>query len=145
MDAALIFKICNMAALACWILLVVFPGKSYTRVFTVSIMSSLVFATAYATCIAISFGKTQGGFGSLEAVGLLFQNPYALLAGWIHYLAFDLFVGSWISAHAAKHGISRWLILPSQFLTFMFGPIGLLSYFLLRLAIRRETILEQPF
>ncbi|MCE9600023.1 MAG: DUF4281 domain-containing protein [Spirochaetia bacterium] len=92
-----------------------------------------------------SFGKTQGGFGSLEGVSLLFQNPYALLAGWIHYLAFDLFVGSWISAHAAKHSISRFLILPCQFLTFMFGPVGLLSYLLLRLAIRRNTILEPPF
>lgn len=144
MDAGIIFKICNMAALAAWILLVVFPGKSYTRVFTVSIMSSLVFAIAYTISIGISFG-TKGGFGSLEEVALLFQNPYALLAGWIHYLAFDLFVGSWISAHAAKHSISRWLILPCQFLTFMFGPIGLMSYFLLRIAIRRETIFEQPF
>lgn len=144
MDAGTIFKVCNMAALAAWVVLVVFPAKRYTRVFTVTIMSSLVFAVVYAISIGISFG-TRGGFGSLEEVALLFENPYALLAGWIHYLAFDLFVGTWISANAARHSISRWLILPCQFLTFMFGPIGLLSYLLLRFLMRRDTILEQPF
>jgi hypothetical protein len=63
---------------------------------------------------------------------MLFQNKWLLLAGWIHYLAFDLFIGSWQVRDAAKQGISHWLVIPCLALTFMFGPIGLLLYFLLR-------------
>jgi len=145
MDPSLIFKIANPLAAISWIALVAFPQWKYIRVFTVTIMSSLVFAGIYAFSIGISFGNSSGGFGSLEGVAQLFENRYALLAGWIHYLAFDLFVGSWISANAQRVGISRWIIIPSQFLTFMFGPIGLFSYLALRAIVARSSLKEDPF
>jgi len=56
-----------------------------------------------------------------------------LVAGWIHYLAFDLFVGLWIATEADKAGISRWLQAPILVATFMFGPIGLLLFFATRM------------
>jgi len=49
-----------------------------------------------------------------------------LLAGWVHYLAFDLFIGSWEVEDAAANGIPHWLLLPCLFLTLMVGPVGLL-------------------
>ena len=73
-----------------------------------------------------------GGFGSLDAVTLLFQNRWALLAGWIHYLAFDLFVGTWIVRDAADRHIFHPILVPFLVLTFMLGPAGLLGYLLLR-------------
>ena len=78
------------------------------------------------------------GFGSLKQVSVLFSSPYALLAGWIHYLAFDLFTGAWEARDADRLGISRWLVAPCLFLTFMFGPAGLALYLLLRLIMRRK-------
>ncbi|MBI3394570.1 MAG: DUF4281 domain-containing protein [Spirochaetia bacterium] len=145
MNASQIFQIANPLAASAWILLVLFPRWKYVRVVTVTIMSSLVFAGVYAFALSTGMGSSSGNFSSLEGVALLFQNPYALLAGWVHYLAFDLFVGSWISANALKNNISRWIILPAQFLTFMFGPIGLFTYLLIRLAFARTTVGQDPF
>jgi hypothetical protein len=79
-----------------------------------------------------------GGFNSLAQVAVLFSSPYALLAGWIHYLAFDLFTGAWEARDAARLGISRWAVAPCLLLTFLFGPLGLSLYLLLKLAMRRS-------
>ena len=65
-------------------------------------------------------------------MALLFSNPWALLAGWVHYLAFDLFVGSWEVRDSQARGIPHWLVLPCLFLTFMFGPAGWLLYMAVR-------------
>jgi hypothetical protein len=80
-----------------------------------------------------------GGFGSLAQVAVLFGSPYALLAGWIHYLAFDLFTGAWEARDAARLGLSQWLVLPCLVLTFLVGPLGLALYLLLKLALRRSV------
>ena len=79
-----------------------------------------------------------GGFRSLAQVAVLFSSPYALLAGWIHYLAFDLFTGAWEARDAAWLGLSRWIVLPCLVLTFLVGPLGLALYLLLKLAMRRS-------
>lgn len=75
----------------------------------------------------------SGGFGSIEEVRALFANDSALAAGWLHYLAFDLFVGAWISRDGLDRGIPALLILPCLPLTFLFGPAGLMLYLALRL------------
>ena len=73
-------------------------------------------------------GRGDGGFGSLADVSALFQDPWTLLAGWIHYLAFDLLTGVWETRDAARRGVPHWLVVPCLFLTFMFGPAGWLLY-----------------
>jgi hypothetical protein len=69
-----------------------------------------------------------GGFSSLTGVVNLFRSPRVVLAGWIHYLAFDLMVGLYIVTDAARVGIIHWWLVPALFLTLMFGPAGLLLY-----------------
>lgn len=101
-------------------------------------MIPLLLALVYLWLIATTFGRTPGGFGSLAQVSLLFQNPRALLAGWIHYLAFDLFVGSWEVRDARRAGVRHLLVVPCLVLTFLFGPVGLLLYFILRAGLRRR-------
>ena len=76
------------------------------------------------------------GFDTLEGVRLLLSSPQALLAGWVHYLAFDLFVGSWIGADAPAARVPHWLVLPCLVLTFLAGPTGLLLYFTIKAARR---------
>lgn len=73
-----------------------------------------------------------GGFGSLAEVQALFGQPQALVAGWVHYLAFDLFVGSWIAERGAALELPHWQLVPLLVLTFLFGPAGLLGFVLLR-------------
>jgi hypothetical protein len=89
-------------------------------------------SSAYLILIVLFFGKTEGGFGSLAEVMKLFANQWATLAGWIHYLAFDLFVGGWEVRDAQARGISHWFVIPCLVLTFLLGPIGFLLYCVLR-------------
>ena len=69
----------------------------------------------------------------MRGVLKLFQAPRAVLVGWVHFLAFDLMIGLFIVIDAADQGIAHGWTLPSLFLTLMLGPLGLLSYFLLRI------------
>jgi Domain of unknown function (DUF4281) len=79
--------------------------------------------------IQVYFFRVPGiGFGSIQAVQKIFITPEVALAGWVHYLAFDLLVGLWIAAHADRIELSRWLQAVVLGATFMFGPIGLLLF-----------------
>ncbi len=138
MDQEIIFSIANSLALACWILLFVFFQKRWVY----QLLFSGVFvsmAIVYVIFIIKGLGgDSQGGFDSLANVKLLFTNDEAVLAGWIHYLVFDLFVGMWICQDAAKTGINRWFLLPCLLLTFMMGPAGLLLYIIIRVIYLRK-------
>ncbi len=100
-------------------------------------------AVAYGLLIWTGFGEAEGGgFGSITEVRALFASDSALAAGWLHYLAFDLFVGSWIVADGLGRKIPVLLILPCLPLTFLFGPLGPLLYLALRLAFQRRQSAE---
>jgi hypothetical protein len=77
----------------------------------------------------------KGHFFSLRGVLKLFESRSAVLAGWIHFLAFDLMVGFMIVMDSSQNGISHLLVLPCLFLTLMFGPLGLLAYLILRFVV----------
>jgi hypothetical protein len=136
--AAQIFSIVNLIAMAGWLLLAVFPRRRWAEQLGTWLIPGLL-AGAYVAIVAATWGRSPGGFSSLEAVSQLFDNPWMLLAGWIHYLAFDLFVGSWIARDAREHGIAHGWVLPLLLLTFMFGPAGWLAYLGVRTARRRRT------
>ena len=135
MNAETVFSIANLVALVGWLLLIFAPRWKWTQTIVVSGAVSLLLSVAYLVLIVLFFGKAEGGFGSLSDVMKLFTNPYAALAGWIHYLAFDLFVGSWEVKDAGKRGISHWFVMPCLVLTFLLGPIGFLLYGILRLVV----------
>ena len=127
-----LFSLCNSFALIGWLILV-FAGRMRWAARLVSgVLIPLVIAFLYIALIALQFGKAEGSFGTLEGVASLFSNHWVLLAGWIHYLAFDLFIGSWETRDAQALGISHLIVIPCLALTFMFGPAGLLLYFMIR-------------
>ena len=133
-----IFSLCGMLVLPGWLLLVILPRWKWTARLVCPVVIPLVLACVYLWLVATTFGRTPGGFGSLAEVSQLFQNSRALLAGWIHYLAFDLFIGSWEVRDAQRVGVHHLLVVPCLVLTFLFGPVGLLLYFVLRASIRRK-------
>lgn len=97
-------------------------------------------AIAYAVLLYQAWGTAPGGgFGSILAVRALFASDAALAAGWLHYLAFDLFVGTAISRRGIERGIHPLLLLPCLPLTFMFGPVGLLLFMAIDAAHTRIT------
>lgn len=128
MSPNLVFSIANFVALCCWLMLAVLPGKKWVSSVVAGVAVPAVLAAVYTIIIALTFSGAEGGFSSLPAVARLFNNPWLLLAGWIHYLAFDLLVGSWEVRDARDRGISHILVLPCLILTFLFGPAGWLLY-----------------
>ena len=125
--AELLFRMASPIPLIGWLLLVFLPRWSWTRRVVRGGLVPLL-AIGYAAIILARFGTSDGGFGSLAEVQRLFADPYMLVAGWIHYLAFDLFIGSWIVADALERSAPAWLRIVPLPLTFMFGPAGLLLY-----------------
>jgi hypothetical protein len=133
-----VFLLCNAIAMIGWVILIVLPMWYSSDKFIIGIIVAL-FAIIYTYYIAANLSAIDmKSFGSLKGVTALFTNPLAVLLGWVHYLAFDLMVGIWIKRNSLKHGISHWLIIPCLLLTFMFGPIGLLVYLLVRLVKTRN-------
>jgi hypothetical protein len=132
-----IFTIANTFALLAWIVLIIFPFRPFTnKVLIGAVVTILCVAYAvlvYQTLKPADFAK----FNTLKGVTELLSVPGAALAGWIHYLAFDLMTGLFIANNAAKHGIGYAWVLPCLVLTFMLGPVGLLLYLLLRWALTK--------
>jgi len=121
-----VFGAVSTAALLSWLLLIAGPRRPWTRwVIGAGVIGSLCLVYAV-LAMAFFFTVPGGGFGTLAEVQRLFTVPEVALAGWVHYLAFDLFVGLWIARRADAEGVSRWLQAPVLGLTFMFGPLGLL-------------------
>ena len=83
-------------------------------------------------------GIHRSGSARSDQVYALFQDPALVLAGWIHYLAFDLFIGSWEVRDARRIGIPHLLVVPCLIGTFLVGPVGLLLYLLLRFILQKR-------
>ena len=136
MTADQVFSLASMAAMLGWIILGV--GVVLKREILVTLIAGRIWpiglAALYTLLIIFFFGSAPGGFDSLAHVQLLFTSPWAATAGWVHYLAFDLFIGSWISAQVLALQLPRLPLIIILPLTFLFGPIGLLLHFITRLA-----------
>jgi hypothetical protein len=136
-----LFNSSSNLAMAGWALLVFAPRWRWSQR-TASVIIPLTLAIAYLVLIVHYFAKSPGGFGTLAQVAQLFQNPWLLLAGWMHYLAFDLFLGAWQARQAQRLGISHFLVVPCLLLTLLFGPIGLLVFCTIRSVVRRHLFLD---
>ncbi len=127
MTAEQLFSILNLMTVAAWLLLVCLPRVRWTSTL-LPVAMPLLLAVIYVVLVIAMLPRTDGGFSSLAGVRALFDNPWMLLAGWTHYLAFDLFIGGWEVRDAQRRGIRHVLIVPALVLTFLLGPAGLLLY-----------------
>lgn len=127
-----IFSVTSLLATIGWGILIFLPrGWPTVNAIPALVIPGLI-AAAYTVLIATSFGEGGGGFGSLADVRQLFSSDAALLAGWLHYLAFDLLVGIIIARQADETGINRVIQVPFLLLAFLFGPAGFLLFQLVR-------------
>lgn len=140
MSAEALFSLCGNLALLGWILLLLSPWLRWAPRYVCGLGIPAIIGVLYTYLIVSHWGESQGGFSSLTAVSQLFANRWLLLAGWVHYLAFDLFVGSWEARDAMQHKIPHLIVIPCLILTFLFGPAGLLLYLLIRTAFTRSRL-----
>ena len=145
-DPAMAYDVAGKLVMLGWLGLIVslFAERVRPAVqLTTRFLIPALIAIAYGLLIRAGFAEApDGGFGSITEIRALFASDSALVAGWLHYLAFDLFVGSWIVADGLKRGIPALLILPCLPLTLLFGPLGLLLFILLRIAFMRREASE---
>jgi len=127
-----VFSVASGTAMVGWVVLAAFPRRRWSAPLVTGAVVPLLFGLLYAALVGSQLGRTRGGFSTLASVQELFSNPWLLLAGWVHYLAFDLFIGSWQVREAQRRGIPHWLVLPCLSLTFMLGPVGLLLFLIVR-------------
>lgn len=127
----------NLGVMPAWALLAFAPRAKVTQRLVHSFAYPVIYGALYSAFLiaAIFFGQSSpdAGMASIGGVSALFSHPVGVMTGWTHYLVFDLFVGAWISRDALSRAIPYWRVLPALFFTLMFGPVGLLIYFVIRL------------
>lgn len=133
-----LFSMAGMVVLPCWVLIAAAPRWRWSQRLA-TFVAPLLIAGLYVWLLVSHPVPKGAGFNSLAQVMVLFSSPYAVLAGWVHYLAFDLFIGAWESREAARLGISRWIVLACLVLTFLFGPVGLAVFLVVKVAMRRSV------
>jgi hypothetical protein len=136
-----IFQIANPVALLGWILLAaaIVMKKSYWRDVVVAQVWPLAFCLFYTALIFFFWAEADGGFDTLANVQKLFTSRWVALAGWVHYLAFDLFVGAYILKRVMEEGLPQLTLVALLPLTFLFGPIGLFGFSIVRLMFRNVS------
>jgi hypothetical protein len=145
-DPNALFSLANLVALISWLPLAASPFlpaiRKWTWLATGLIIPSVI-AVAYIVLIAAGLGEVGGtDFGSLPEIRRVFADDSALAAGWLHYLAFDMVVGTWVARDGTGRGVPALILLPCLILTFLFGPAGFLLYVLARLAFRNRAAEE---
>jgi len=113
MSMEVCFSLVNISVLPAWALLVFAPKARLTHT------------------LVHSWAK-GAGFSNIIAVRQIFASDLGLLVGWTHYLVFDLFIGAWEARDAARRHIPHFILIPCLLLTFIFGPVGLCLYLVLR-------------
>jgi hypothetical protein len=127
-----LFQIANPLVLIGWLALILSPLSPRWSDRVAGLAIPLILSVLYTALILTHWSSAPGGFGSLPDVMALFTSPGVALAGWVHYLAFDLFVGAWICRTARAERIPHLFVLPILVPTFLFGPAGFAAFTALR-------------
>jgi hypothetical protein len=135
-----LFQLANPLAMLGWLVLLASPFAPRAAQAISAATIPLLLSVAYTGLILAFIWQAPGGFSSLPDVQALFTHPHVALAGWLHYLAFDLFLGAWQVRTARAEGIAHWMVIPCLILTFLFGPAGLLAFAILRFTLTRKVL-----
>jgi len=128
----------NFGVLPFWLMLIFIPNSKFTQFFVNSIILPLILSTAYVYTIylAILFDEPMFDFFrlylSLDNLYAIFSTESFLLIFWLHFLALNLFLGSWVSRDGVKYNITRSLLFIPLILIYFTGPLGLVLYWIIR-------------
>lgn len=137
MDWSFVFSAVNIVALVAWVALIALPRAP-------ALLSAIMYLGVGLLCLAYTLGlagvvsgllPNEGGGSidmTIEGVRGFFGSDAGVTIGWIHYLAFDLFVGLWVARDADAKFFSRWVQAPVLLATFLVGPVGLLVWLVIR-------------
>ena len=139
-----IFLWANFGILPFWVMLILIPNSRITQILVNSIVLPLILSTAYIYCIYQAILLEEPIFEifklylSLDNLYTTFSTESFLLIFWLHFLAINLFLGSWVSRDGIKYKMSRGLLFVPLILIYFTGPLGLLFYWLFRIFYARR-------
>lgn len=119
-----LFSMMNGAAMAGWLVLILAPRRWQALGWLPRVAVPGAIAVVYVALMGAHFAAAGGGFSSIAEVRRLFASDPVLVAGWGHYLAFDLLIGVVLADRMDRAGVTRWLQAPVLLTTFLFGPAG---------------------
>jgi hypothetical protein len=138
-----LYLVFNYGLLPAWALLIFAPRWSVTRKLVHSALLPAVIGVMHLVLVFTAPAPDGAGAWTLQMAIKIFTEPQIFLAAWVHFLAFDLFVGAWEARDAARRGIPHLALVPCLIATNQLGPIGLLLYLGIRAAMRRKVTLEE--
>ena len=135
------FAWAGQAAMLGWIILILLPRSLPWLLAVPRYVIPFGLSLLYAGLAMTHFFTIEGGgYSSLDEVAVLLSKREMLLAGWVHYLAFDLFIGGWIAVKADEFELNRIVQAPILVATFMFGPVGLALFLAIRGAAEGRSV-----
>ena len=129
----------NFGILPFWLMLIFIPNSKITQIFINSIILPLILSTAYVYTIYQVILLDDSIFDifklylSLDDLYTVFANESFLLIFWLHFIALNLFLGSWVSNDGIKHNMSLKIIIFPLILIYFTGPLGLVIYWMIRI------------
>jgi hypothetical protein len=131
---ASLFRLSNLLVLPLWALMILAPRWRWTTRIMQSALVSAAPAILYAALVLPHLGEIWPAVSrpTLNGVVALLGSPVGATIAWMHFLAFDVFVGRWIYLDSQERRVSAWLMAPVLFLTLMLGPAGFLLYLVVR-------------
>ncbi len=123
-----LFSLAGIIAIVGWLMLLISPLTPKWSDRIAGVLLPFVLSLGYLLLLIVPASASGGGFGTLADVIVLFSYEQAALAGWVHFLAFDLFIGAWVCRKARSEGIDFMLVVPCLPVIFLFGPAGLLAF-----------------
>jgi len=119
-----------------WLLMILLPFWRWTERIVKSPWIVIGPVLLYAGLVLPNFAAIFAAVSNsqLPRIAQLLGEPLGATIGWMHFLAFDLFVGRWVYLDSRTRQITAWVASPILFLILMFGPFGLLLYLLVRMA-----------
>ncbi len=136
----MVFTLSNLFVLPFWALMIFLPHWRWTQRIMRRLWPVVVLAGVYTVLLLTQIGGAAGSLlnPTLNGIAGLLGTPAGAAVGWVHFLAFDLFVGRWAYLDSRERGISAWLVSPTLFFVFMAGPFGLLLYLAVRWLPQRQ-------
>jgi len=138
-NTEMIYLWLNFGVLPFWIILIFFPQSNLCRYFVTSIFPYLIFSSVY-VFLLIEFYRDNYNFVDnfnlylgLDSLNNLFDNNYFLITFWVHFLAINLFCGSWIVKDSLKLTMPKFLVFFPLIVTYFIGPLGILVYWFIRI------------
>ena len=148
-NTEMIYLWLNFGVLPFWLILIFFPQSNLCRYFVTSIFPYLIFSSVY-VFLLIEFYNDNYNFVDnfnlylgLDALNNLFDNNYFLITFWVHFLAINLFCGSWIVKDSLKLNMPKFLVFFPLIVTYFIGPLGIFIYWFIRIFFaKRISILD---